>query len=437
MNYLKLRNLRKKFNVLIFPGGTEIGNEIFKSLKGAKEVTLFSASNDVVNHAPYIFENHYEISSVNNSKWIDDINLLISKHKINFIFPANPYVIDALIEVRDLIKCELILPSNEVVKLIRLKSTTYKKFKEIIAVPKVYSSTGHIDKYPVFVKPDNGYGSQGTKKVNTPNELKSYFNSEYVVSEYLDGPEYSVDCFSNINGNLLFSQARTRERIRMGTSMHSNLVSTEQNQRFKKTALAIANSIKITGSWFFQMKEDSNGILKLLEIEPRIAGTMAINRVRGVNFALLSILEYAGISTRILINQNNINIDRCLQNKYDHSIKFNNVYIDLDDTIIINNRINLDMIMFLYQCINDKIPIILITKSTNNDLKAFLTKFKIKQLFDEIIWIKESDKKFKYITLPNSIFIDDSYTQRLEVSKNCKIPTFDPSMIEMLINYKI
>ena len=429
--------MRKKLNVLIFPGGTEVGNEIFKSLKGAKEVNLFSASSNVINHAPYIFKNHYEVPAVNNPKWIDDINLLISKHNINFIFPANPYIIDALDEARDLIKCELILPSSEVVKLIRSKSATYKKFKEIITVPKTYSNIDEIDEYPVFVKPDSAYGAQGVKKVNKPHELTTYFVPEYIVSEYLEGAEYSIDCFSNINGDLLFSQGRTRERIRMGTSMHSKLVSDELNQRFKKTALVIAKKLKITGCWFFQMKEDSSGTLKLLEIEPRIAGTMALNRVRGVNFALLSILEQAGISTSILINQNNINIDRCLQNRYHHSIKYNNVYIDLDDTIIINNKINIEMIMFLYQCINNNIPIILITKSTNNNLEILLTKFKIKQLFDEIIWIKESDKKSKYITLSSPIFIDDSYSQRLEVAIKCEIPTFDPSMIEMLINDKV
>jgi len=33
-----------------------------------------------------------------------------------------------------------------------------------------------------------------------------------------------------------------------------------------------------------------------------------------------------------------------------------------------------------------------------------------------------------------SIFIDDSFSERLDVSKNCNIPTFDCSMIEVLLN---
>ncbi len=37
----------------------------------------------------------------------------------------------------------------------------------------------------------------------------------------------------------------------------------------------------------------------------------------------------------------------------------------------------------------------------------------------------------------NSIFIDDSFSTRQEVSLKLSIPTFDCSMIEMLIVYRI
>ena len=41
----------------------------------------------------------------------------------------------------------------------------------------------------------------------------------------------------------------------------------------------------MNGSWFFQMKRDSEGHLKLLEIAPRIGGTSSLYRIKGVNFS--------------------------------------------------------------------------------------------------------------------------------------------------------
>lgn len=45
-------------------------------------------------------------------------------------------------------------------------------------------------------------------------------------------------------------------------------------------AQTISERLKLKGAWFFQVKLATNGILILLEVAPRIAGTMAVNRVR-------------------------------------------------------------------------------------------------------------------------------------------------------------
>ncbi len=61
-------------------------------------------------------------------------------------------------------------------------------------------------------------------------------------------------------------------------------------------------------------------------------------------------------------------------------------------------------------------------------------KFKInRNLFDKIIVIKENELKSNYIKNQNSIFIDDSFSERMDVANKCKIPTFDCSMVESLL----
>ena len=89
---------------------------------------------------------------------------------------------------------------------------------------------------------------------------------------------------------------------------------------------------------------------------------------------------------------------------------------------------------FLFQCLNKNIKITLITKYIGTDLNTHLNKFKIFQIFDEILWLNESDQKFKFIENTKSIFIDDSFSQRKEVQDLIGIPTFDPSMVESLID---
>lgn len=54
----------KQLSVLVFPGGTEIGLEIWRSLKDCKEIRLYSAGSEVSNHAPYVFARHFNLPSV-------------------------------------------------------------------------------------------------------------------------------------------------------------------------------------------------------------------------------------------------------------------------------------------------------------------------------------------------------------------------------------
>jgi hypothetical protein len=62
----------KPWRVLVFPGGTEIGLEINKSLRDCKEVELFSAGDDVSNHAPFVFRHHHFVPSIREAGgWSD------------------------------------------------------------------------------------------------------------------------------------------------------------------------------------------------------------------------------------------------------------------------------------------------------------------------------------------------------------------------------
>lgn len=428
-----------KWNVLVFPGGTENGLEIYKSLRYAKEVRLFSVSSKVKNHAEFLYKNHFFIPSVYEEKCLEELTSIVKKYKIDFIFPANVLVIDFLVENRKRIPCKIVLPENNIVKKIRSKRITYEFFKGYINVPKVYRHIEEIDSYPVFIKPDSMYGEQGSCRIDSELQLKSMLSTtkyNYIITEYLPGKEYTVECFSTKQKGLLYCLSRTRERIRMGTSMHSELAPIEvQNESFK-IANTIYRKLGIDGLWFFQLKYNSEGNLTLLEIECRVAGTMAYSRAMGVNLPLLSLYYFSNQDVSIYPSNYEVIIDRSLMNRYKINIDYHTVYVDLDDTLIIKGKINTDIIKFLYQCINNNKKIILVSKNREKNKLDYLKKYRLYEIFDKIIWIDENESKADFIEDKKSIFIDDSFSERIEVAKRKKIPVFDPNMIEVLIDDK-
>ncbi len=437
---LVMSKRQRRWRVLIFPGGTENGLEIKRSLQDAKEVEVLSASSPVENQGPYSYRHHFTVSHLSEPNWWRELNDLIHKHDIDVLFPSNSRVIIGLDTVRDKIDCDIIMPPREVLQILTSKRETLRILKGHIPIPHVYDITPPEGAFPLFGKPSVGYGGQGAVKIENLQHyelLRSSMCGDFLVQEYLPGREFTVDCFSSSSGKLLFCSGRERKRIRMGTAMHSRSVSSELNKFFNEIGQTILRITGIAGAWFFQMKESASGTLKLLEVDPRIAGTMALHRVQGVNFPLLSLYEFYGLPYTIMQNPGQYTIDRCLMNRYSHPFKFNTVYIDLDDTIITNDRINLTVIQFLFQCINDGKKIVLLSKSNARDRIEFLKRYRIQDLFDETIWLRESDSKAAYIKDNDAIFIDDSFSQRREVSEKIGIATFDLSMIEVLLNERV
>ena len=418
-------------NVLVFPAGTEIGLEIHQALQHSKEVVLHGAGQAISNHAPFVYERYYTLPSINEPSWLDALIDLCLNLSIDYIFPAYDDVIVQLALHRNKIPATVLTASDDVCEITRSKSKTYSWLQDAVRVPRLYSQTD-VKIFPLFVKPDRGQGSQGAQLVRNEAELTAATNAIQapILCEFLPGDEYTVDCFSDRKQGILFCGARVRLRMRNGIAMHTRTVNLDGVQAI---ASRIHEALRMRGAWFFQLKRANDGELTLLEVAPRIAGSMSTNRVKGVNFPLLTIFEHERLALKLITMPMEVELDRALQNRYRINLKYDAVYIDLDDTLLIGNLVNINVMQLVFSCINRKIPVTLITRHSG-DLQKTLQKHRLAELFDEVIHLDRTQRKSDFIQQKNAIFIDDSFSERLDVHQRCGIPTFDCSMLDALIS---
>lgn len=391
---------------------------------------MFGAGQDISNHATFAFPQYHVLPSIHENEWLSALIDLVKKLEIDYIFPAYDDVIVALSQVANEIPAVVISSPMRTCEVTRSKSATYLALAGLVRVPHVYKSVDESLSYPVLVKPDRGQGSQGVQVVGTADELRNAMREvrDPIVCEYLPGEEFTVDCFSDRERGLLFAAARSRRRIRGGISVNT---ATEQLPEVWPIAEIIGRSLSLYGAWFFQLKRASDGELALLEVAPRIAGSMAAHRVTGVNFPLLSIFEHERVPIKLLINHGEVELDRALSNRYRYQVAFSTAYIDLDDTLILNGQVNLQVVKFIYQCINQGKQVKLLTRH-QYDLGETLRRYRLLNLFDDVIHITDGAPKSSLIAERDAIFIDDSFTERMDVVQRCGILTFDGSMLEVL-----
>lgn len=417
--------------VLVFPAGTEIGLEIYQALQHCKEVELFGAGQAISNHAPFLYERYYQLPSIHEKNWLSDLVELCQTLRIDYIFPAYDDVIVALAEHRTELPAVVLTGPEEACRITRSKSLTYQALGSVIRVPHIYHPTTATE-FPLFVKPDCGQGSQGAQKVCNFSELSTAVANTRVpiVCEYLPGDEYTIDCFSDRERGVLFCGARIRLRMRNGIAVNTRSVPLEGAKLLADQIHAV---LGMRGAWFFQVKRSADGQLVLLEVAPRIAGSMSTHRVQGVNFPLLTIFEHERLPLQLLTLQVHVELDRALHNRYRLDLHYEALYIDLDDTLLLRGRVNLDALRLVFSCINRQIPVVLITRH-DGDLDATLRMHRLTGLFDEVIHLDHKQRKSAFIRHKNAIFLDDSFAERRDVQQECGIATFDCSMIDGLIS---
>jgi hypothetical protein len=250
-----------------------------------------------------------------------------------------------------------------------------------------------------------------------------------VIQEYLPGVEYTVDCFSDRARGLLYAEGRERFRVSGGITAHCHF---ETNPLFTEYAQCINRLLPFRGAWFFQLKADSHGTLKLLEASARIAGTSGISRVSGINLPLLSLYEAEGLNVSIRQALPGVTLDRAHTPLYRHALKYEAVYVDFDDALVIHGRLNTLLVRVLYQCVNRNIPVILVSRH-DGDLRLALRKHKIEGLFDRVVHLRGGESKAIAIEHRFAVFIDDSFRELTELEKVSGIIAIHPSAVELLL----
>lgn len=383
-----------KKRILILPCSTQIAVEQFFSLQYNKHFELFGASH---NDKDDLFDNFFKIKNkINTHEFIDEIKELIKKHSIDILLPSHDELNYVLKNINTLTN---LIPGSDknTVNITRYKSKTYKFLNEDIRLSNNIPEFLEIENK--FIKPDVGQGSKGSL----------FIQDKHLLCEYLPGREFTIDCFSNEISNLVYINVRLRKKIENGIS---ELTENFEIKDLNKIANLINDKFRFKGAWFFQVKESKEGKFKIMEVSPRIAGASTINRLNGVNLTTLTIYQHLGI--KIQIEKQNL-VNELVRKNPTFNLNYDTIFLDYDDTYKYVKNIIKKL----------KKEIIIVTRSK----KEIKTKY-------PIYYIKDNELKSELINSlnkKNSIFIDDSFRERYDVSINSKIPTISLEEVKYLL----
>ena len=267
----------------------------------------------------------YVPPSGNGDAYFDFLTEIIRKEGIDTVFPIVTldleYIAEKAAEIEKLTGARVITPSPEAVRVLNNKYTLYEALKEDgILGPSVpgyarASTFGELRSavrdfsgrsIPCVIKPVRGENAEGFLRLidrreyeervlsGNPEHLASLdiFDShddgerlpgERLVMPYLPGREYDVDTVSE-DGKLLAVTMRENAEMYGGLSACTK---TCFNEKLLLYAKRLAEVFRLSGLACISFREDENGDIKLLEVNPRAMGSISMSAICGNN-----LLEY-------------------------------------------------------------------------------------------------------------------------------------------------
>jgi carbamoyl-phosphate synthase large subunit len=252
---------------------------------------IISTDPNILSAGLYLADKGYQIRPANDKNFFQNAMDIINEENIEVILPTSGFDIIPYSENKKKLENLGILPiicNRKTIESCVNKEIFYHTLKERFSLPFTTTNDTDISSFPCIVKPIFGKGSNDIYICKDIAELKivTSTHKNMLFQEYLPGKEFSIDVLSDLNGKSLVAIPRERIEVKAGICSKGKVILDDDVQN---TCLDVADYLKLIGPSVIQMKIDSHGNPKILEINPRLGGASIISSYAGINLPALAI----------------------------------------------------------------------------------------------------------------------------------------------------
>jgi carbamoyl-phosphate synthase large subunit len=258
---------------------------------------------------------------------------------VDIVLPTVDAELRPLAHARETFKAagiDLLLAPASALDIILDKLLLAEHCADVVRVPRTELLGPSVDPsswtYPVIVKPREGSGSRGVVMVDSATQLTELIDlnassARLIIQEFLPGEEYSVDVLADASGRVVASVPRLRARVDSGVSVGGRTVHDDEVEWFGR---AVAQATGVTFVANVQCKRDQGGSPALLEVNPRMPGTLGLTIASGVDMPRLALASLLGRQLPTTIGFRDLAVIRFLDERFVDPADIASVGLDLE-----------------------------------------------------------------------------------------------------------
>lgn len=235
----------------------------------------------------------YTVPRGGDVNFIDEIIKICKKEKVDCVISGPEEEVESFSKNKDKFLKNgilLLVPDYQSFEIVSDKKMIGEFFeRNNIPTPKIFNI--HNPEFPLILKPRRGRGGKGVIKILDRKQLQNSLkdNKDFILQEFIDGQEYTIDVFCDQNGQPLSIVPRKRLQTESGISMDGITV---YDKEIIDYCEKIAKAIKISGPSCIQGIKGKDG-MKFIEINARFGGgsILSIKADKGVLDNLLAMIR--------------------------------------------------------------------------------------------------------------------------------------------------
>jgi carbamoyl-phosphate synthase large subunit len=239
----------------------------------AQHATVIAADPNPFAPAQYAAHHRCAVPRIDDPGYVPALRDLCDEHRVGAVVPLTDLDIEVLAHARAGGLLPAFVPDPEIAR------ATFDKYEAHLLLsrlglpsPPTVLPGDPVDSYPVMIKPRQGSGARSIHPA--PDAEAAEFFVRYVeeptmVQKLMDGPEFSIDCMSSLDGRCLNAIPRTMIESRGGESIKGTVI---DDPELIDLGRSVVEALGVRGPCTVQAFRDKDIGLGITDVNTRFGG---------------------------------------------------------------------------------------------------------------------------------------------------------------------
>ena len=260
---------------------------------GRAGATTIAADLDPLAPTLYHADHAALVPRVDDPGYVAALTALVAEHDVRLVVPLTDLDQEIVSAARDELAPALVLaPSPAVCRTMGDKYLAHRFFVEHdIPSPRTWlpAEDPGDARFPVLVKVREGFGSRHIYRAEDREQLDFHLRHtpvDSMVQECCRGEEFSIDVFSDVDGQCLNAIPRSMIQSKGGESIKGRSL---QDRELIEHGARVAEEIGIVGPANIQCFREPDGSLPVTDVNPRFGGAFPLPLAAGSRYPELAL----------------------------------------------------------------------------------------------------------------------------------------------------